>query len=163
MRQTFSSSVPSGPSSEAVRIPTVPIQQTVALRPIMSTRTSRIIAGTCMLVFLLSLAWLWSSYEGLILLPIAQNLERFEAEILHMPLNLRYFSGNETDRQRCAKAAMMLAMPIHSFITFPVMNYVAGKQHAWSGYLATGMEVLGNWIWMTAGVWSAFLMVRILA
>jgi hypothetical protein len=109
-----------------------------------------------MLLFLLSLVYIFGQFRDLILLPIAQQLANFESTTLRIPESLRFFTDHESDSQLCFKAAVLLALTLHSFVTFPVMDYVMGEERT-----PLGMGRLATWTSLSLGVWAAFVIVGI--
>jgi len=95
--------------------------------------TTRSVVLAALILFLHIIVYVFTQHHDSILLPTAYRLAHLESAVLHVPPNLRFFSEHDPDDIHGAKAATLIAIVLHSFITMPVMDYALERERREEG------------------------------
>lgn len=79
------------------------------------------------------------------LLHLAATVSHFEAETLHIPPSLRFFTADADPDHLFRQAFMFALAPVHAFFTLPLMEKVMGGRRS------------GSWLWRCGGWYLQFL------
>jgi uncharacterized membrane protein AbrB (regulator of aidB expression) len=93
------------------------------------------------------------------LLRLAFTVSRFEAETLHMPTLLRFFTEGAGEQELHLQAFMFAVAPLHASFTMPVLETLFDQRtfRSWTGYL---LRYLYWYFYFLSMFWTVGFVVR---
>jgi hypothetical protein len=96
-----------------------------------------------------------------VMLYVAVTVSHFEAEILHIPPSLRFFTVGAEPDQLFRQAFLFLIAPFHAFVSIPLGDLIGGRYD--SQTRSHGLLRYGGWyLQFLVTFWMAILIVRAL-
>ncbi|KAH6629442.1 hypothetical protein C7974DRAFT_186385 [Boeremia exigua] len=90
---------------------------------------------------------------------LAFEVSRIEAEILHIPSSMRFFTVEADTDQRFKEAFLFALAPFYAFITMPLLDRLRGIRHPKSR--SDRSTRCGEWyLWYLVMFWTVILLNR---